>query len=105
MPQCMGQNLVTAPLELGGGPQPVEDTGSGDTLAEIQLLSNTSGATRCDGSSPFQPLLGTGAGKPRAHASEETRLVPHLCQLENHGHLTSEIFLPSQSEDHSDMYV
>lgn len=39
---------------------------------------------------PFQPLLSTGAGKPRAQTSKESRLLPHLCQPENHSHLTSE---------------
>lgn len=39
---------------------------------------------------PFQPLLSTGAGKPRAQTSKEPQLLLHLCQPENHGHLTSE---------------
>lgn len=37
---------------------------------------------------PFQPLLSTGAGKPRAKISKESRLLQHLCQPENHSHLS-----------------
>lgn len=54
---------------------------AGDELAEIRLLSDISGWLPVI---PFQPLLSTGAGKPRAQTSKES----HLCQPENH--LTSE---------------